>query len=95
MVDALDTARSFGIDASAVTLDFEPFDRALLPAGDAQAAPFLERVRAWLELAGVLNELSRSIGVHDYYPFVLSDQAVRKLFFVHRMVQGPHPPEAP
>lgn len=94
MVDALDTARSFGIDASAVTLDFAPFDRALLPA-DAQAGPFLERVRAWLELAGVLNELSRSIGVHDYYPFVLSDDAVRKLFFVHRMVIGPHPAPEP
>jgi hypothetical protein len=90
MVDALDTAGSFGIDAAAVTLDFAPFDRALLPA-DAQAGPFLERVRAWLELAGVLNELSRSIGVHDYYPFVLSDNAVRKLFFVHRVVTGPHP----
>ena len=90
MVDALDTAGSFGIDAAAVTLDFAPFDRALLPA-DAQAGPFLERVRAWLELAGVLNELSRSIGVHDYYPFVLSDDAVRKLFFVHRVVTGPHP----
>jgi hypothetical protein len=39
-----------------------------------------------MELSGVLDELSQSMGVADFYPFVLSVDAVRKLYFVHRVV---------
>ncbi len=37
---------------------------------------------AW-DLAG---EISRSMGVADFYPFVLSRPAVRKLHLVHRVI---------
>ena len=48
--------------------------------------PFLALINAWIELTGVLNELSRSMGERDFYPFVLSDAAVTKLHFVHRVM---------
>jgi hypothetical protein len=41
-----------------------------------------------MELTGVLNELSRSMGLPDFYPFVLSRPALRKLYLVHRIVQA-------
>jgi len=39
-------------------------------------------------LTGVLNELSRSMGQRDFYPFVLPAEVVGKLQFVHRVVKG-------
>jgi len=86
LVDTLDTARSFGVDASRVALDYERFGSEVLTEADATAAPFLQLVNSWIELSGVLNELSRSMGVADFYPFVLSVPAVRKLHLVHRVI---------
>jgi len=34
----------------------------------------------------VLNEMSRSMGLADFYPFVLSKEAVRKLHFIHMVI---------
>ena len=35
-----------------------------------------------------MNELARSMGQPDLYPFVLSHHAVAKLHFVHRVVSA-------
>jgi len=51
-----------------------------------QEEQFLNLINSWMELTGVLNELSRSMGVADFYPFVLSRPAVGKLHLVHRVV---------
>ncbi len=93
MIDALDTALSFGVSARAVEETFEPFEPELLgdmPATDPQdAAAFLAFLNAWVELATALNELARSMGQPDFYPFVLSAAAVRKLHFIHRVIARP------
>jgi hypothetical protein len=87
MVDALDTALGFGIDADNLELRYEPFNEAsLYRRQHADAAAFLGFVNRWMELTGVLNELARSMGRLDFYPFVLSSDAVRKLHFVHLVV---------
>ncbi|GAA4322733.1 putative zinc-binding metallopeptidase [Pigmentiphaga soli] len=87
MVDTVDTALSFGLDTAAVQRDYEPFTRAALyDPDDPQADAFLELVNVWVELTGVLNELSRSMGQRDFYPFVLPAAVVGKLQFVHRVV---------
>lgn len=87
LVDTLDTARSFGIDGARIALQYERFGRELLDGpDDDEAERFLQLVNGWMELTGVLNELSRSMGLPDFYPFVLSAAAVRKLHFVHRVV---------
>lgn len=89
LVDTLDTARSFGLDGERVELSYERFGADLATdADDPGAAGFLQLINSWMELTGVLNELSRSMGVADFYPFVLSAPAVRKLHLVHRIVQG-------
>jgi hypothetical protein len=78
--DTLDTARSYGLDGTVVALDYE------WPAADGIDAPFAALARSWMELTGVLNELSRAMGMNDFYPFVLSAAALHKLQFVHRLV---------
>jgi hypothetical protein len=86
LVDTLDTARSLGLQARQVTLDYEHFGVEALSAAGGTGARFLHLVNSWIELTGVLNELSRSMGVADFYPFVLSVPAVRKLHLVHRVI---------
>ncbi|MBW8846730.1 MAG: putative zinc-binding metallopeptidase [Burkholderiales bacterium] len=96
LVDTLDTARSFGLDGERVELSYERFDAGTVAdAPDAQAdaavGRFLQFINSWMELTGVLNELSRAMGVADFYPFVLSVPAVRKLHLVHRVIQAAAP----
>ena len=40
----------------------------------------------WMDLSVILNELNRSMGTDDPYPFVLSQLVADKLSFVHRRV---------
>ena len=86
--DTLVTALSFGLGAGDVEIDTEPFTKDVLWQPDvAGASEFLELVNAWVELTGVLNELSRSMGVHGFYPFVLNRPVVAKLQFIHCVVR--------
>ena len=73
MVDTLETAVALGFAAPAL-------------AGDAAATPFDRLVTQWMKLAVVLNELNRSMGLEDAYPFQLGDGARKKLAFVHDVV---------
>ena len=52
----------------------------------AGAGEFLEMLNAWVQLTQVMNELSRSMGQPDAYPFVLPFRAVAKLQFIHEIV---------
>ena len=88
MIDTLDTALSFGLSAANVELEMEPFGRDALHRPDAaDADQFLAIVNDWTRLTGVLNEMSRSMGQPDFYPFVLPRDVVGKLQFIHAVVQ--------
>ncbi len=50
------------------------------------ATRFLDLLNSSLELITVLNELARSLGQPDIYPFVLSRPVVRKLHFIQLVV---------
>ena len=87
MADAADTAMSFGVDARNVELSADLFDFADLWQPDHPgAAKFLDFLNGWVRLTNVLNELSRSMGQSDYYPFTLPRAAVGKLQFIHQVV---------
>jgi hypothetical protein len=94
MVDSLDTARSFGLVAHHDEIQYEAFTPQALAPDDAVATPssddlaFLAVVNGWIELTGALNEVTRSMGEPDFYPFVLSKPAVRKLHFIHKVVKN-------
>lgn len=87
MADTADTAMSFGVDAANVEVSndlFEPSD--LWQPDHPGATKFLEFLNGWVRLTNVLNELSRSMGQPDYYPFVLPRAAVGKLQFIHQVI---------
>jgi hypothetical protein len=87
MADTVGTAASVGLNRDTVDMQFELFTAdALFSPGDPGAQLFLSFLNAWVELTAVLNELSRSMGQPDSYPFALPRAAVGKLQFIHMVV---------
>ena len=101
MRDTVDTALSFGLSVELLDLEFTPFTiDALHQPEHAGAEQFLAFLNHWTRLTTLLNEMSRSMGQPDFYPFVLPRDVVAKLHFIHLLVasrgQPPEPlPQAP
>jgi hypothetical protein len=85
IVDTLDTAVAFGIrvqpqvphaDVMEARLACDPYT-----IGTARAL-----VDGWLPLTYAVNNLNRSMGQPDLYPFVLSPGVLDKLEFIHRLI---------
>lgn len=70
LCDVLETSGEFGLAEHRLTYPPD-FEAALL---------------AWTGLSVALNEVNRSMGLQDLYPFVLSPTVNQKLAFVHRVV---------
>ena len=88
MRDTVNTARSFGLDASDVEVDILPYTLdALYNPHVPDAQIFVDFVNNWLRMTRVLNELSRSMGERDFYPFTLPRAAIAKLQLVHAVVK--------
>ena len=89
--DSLDTAISFGIKGDRMADKVEPYSKEDLYApDDPDAERVLVLLNAWLGMTTVLNELARSMGQPDFYPFVMSRPVVRKLHFIQLVCrQGP------
>lgn len=83
MVDGLETAAACGVRLQPDRAD-EPslHERPAFTAGGGFA-----RMQAdWAALTYAMNNLNRSMGLNDAYPFVLSAPALRKLEFIHEVV---------
>jgi hypothetical protein len=76
MLDTLETAQNFGL------VRVLP-KRMSLPGTTDLELLFAE----WTALTIALNELNRSMGLPDAYPFALSAKVREKIGFVHRAVQ--------
>jgi hypothetical protein len=88
VVDSLGTALGFGLDAEDLDSTIQPFTHDDLYAPDhPDADRFLSLLNAWIEMTMVLNELARSLGQPDFYPFVMSRPVVTKLQFVQIIVR--------
>jgi hypothetical protein len=82
IVDTLETARAMGVslrrtDGSKTKVDFDPYL-------ETDADPLVE---TWLDVAFAVNNLNRSMGQPDLYPFVLSARVAQKLAYVVEIVQ--------
>ena len=87
MRDTIDTALSFGLSASSAQLEVTPFTLdALYQPEHPDAQHFLDFLNDWLQLTTMLNEMSRSMGQPDFYPFILPHLVVAKLHFIHLLV---------
>lgn len=87
IVDTLETARSFGMaieprghEDLAAEVAFNPY-----AARDAE-----QLVSAWIPFSVALNSIHRSMGVRDFYPFILTPTVVAKLEFIHGIIRARH-----
>ena len=88
VVDSLDTALRFGLSGEDVEMAVEPFTVNDLYDPDApDAGTVILLINSWVRLTTVLNELARSMGQHDFYPFVMSRPVLRKMHFVQMIVK--------
>lgn len=85
MVDTLETARSFGITMRSNVASGEYEMRAATTRLDFDS--FEELSRAWVPITIALNSLNRSMGLRDLYPFVLPELALKKIAFVHEVIE--------
>lgn len=74
--DTLDTAAAFAMAPSGATLD-----SVLL--GDVG---FDQIIDLWLPLTWALNQINRSMGHQDLYPFVLPAKVLEKMRFIHGLI---------
>ena len=89
MRDTVDTALSFGLSVERFDLEFTPFTlEATYQPDHPEAEQFLVFLNHWMRLTTMLNEMSHSMGLPDFYPFVLPHQVIAKLHFIHLVVGG-------
>jgi hypothetical protein len=90
IVDALEMSRSFGIYINPpiaqggelkAAVDFQPH----------RAPDVTTLVETWIPLSNALNELNRTMGQTDLYPFVLSPAVINKLAAIHDLIHGDRP----
>jgi hypothetical protein len=87
VVDSLTTAMGFGLEPEDIEAEIVPFGKdALFAPDNPNATRFLELLNGWTQLTVVLNEMARSMGQPDFYPFVMSKPAVAKLQFIQMVV---------
>jgi hypothetical protein len=87
MSDTTDTVLSFGLNLEHAEMEIEPFTpEDLFRPGEPGAERFLDFINSWTRLSSVMNEVSRSMGLPDFYPFVLSGSVVAKLHLIHMVV---------
>jgi len=89
-VDTLGTARSYGL---ALRPDVESdagkgrLSELKVTTRSLHFHDFDDLLKGWVQLTVALNSLNRSMGLADVYPFVLSERAIRKLRFVHDVIE--------
>jgi hypothetical protein len=84
MIDVTDTAVSCGLTLR----PRHPNDPLLEPDPKLlRRRRFDAVIDAWFSVTYVLNNLNRSLGQQDAYPFVLSDPIIEKLRFVHQAIE--------
>ena len=87
IIDGVETASAFGLASERVPLPFTPFKPSEVCAGEAGSdSSFLNTLNSWAKLSPALNELAASMGHATLNPFVFSAPTVRKIMFVHKMV---------
>ena len=86
-VDTLGTAMGYGVNLERNEGNVRPFTRDdLYSSEDPAAETFLHLLNGWSRIVLLLNELARSMGQPDFYPFVMSKPVVAKLQFIQIVV---------
>jgi len=85
MTDALETAAECGLSLRPRRPE-EPRLKREFDLTNRDTESFNQLIEGWIALTYVLNNLNRSLGLPDGYPFVLSAAAIDKLRMVHTTI---------
>jgi hypothetical protein len=87
--DTLQTASAYGLWIGGPDAPVRPDPDVPLATLPTETAESIDDIIAmWLPLTYALNQVNRSMGRDDLYPFVLAPRVVDKLGFVHRLVHA-------
>jgi hypothetical protein len=91
--DTLQTAAAFGLVVAGPGVTLDP-SLTSAPGGDQGYRPFQAIIDEWLPLTYALNQVNRSMGRGDLYPFTLAPTVIEKLAFVDERVLAGAPAPA-
>ena len=84
LMDTVETAFNFGIQ-----LDTQSLSKRKIKAPEIsnpyEIKKFIDIFNMWVPLGFAVNALSRSMGHPEFYPFVISEEIVEKLSFIHKI----------
>jgi hypothetical protein len=87
ILDTLQTSESFGLGTAGAAGSGGLTRRiGAHPTRPAGSTTFGQVIDNWLELSYALNQINRSMGHKDLYPFVLAAPVIRKMAFVDHLV---------
>ena len=93
MVDAVELSTAYGLQLAPTTIDAEGRAQAAneiatssTPVDVVGDSDFSALLESWLPLTYFGNSLNRSLGLHDWYPFVMSPMVLNKLALIHRLL---------
>jgi hypothetical protein len=87
MVDLLETASAYRTSV-AVPGSEDPRPARITNPFEKAETDFDALVAQWVPVTLMVNSLNRSLGQNDAYPFALSEGALRKLRYVHEVIQA-------
>jgi hypothetical protein len=82
MMDTLETAWSFGVGIK------RPGVVTAIADDPYATKDFNKLVNEWFPLTFAVNNLNRSMGYADFYPFIIAPPVVEKLEFIHDVCKG-------
>ncbi|MCE2576089.1 putative zinc-binding metallopeptidase [Komagataeibacter sp. FNDCR2] len=86
IISTLETAWTYGMSINAAGAHAPPL-RADICKDPYTEMSFDEITQGWLPLTYAANSLNRSMGLPDFYPFVLTPEILRKLSFIHDVIR--------
>lgn len=95
MVDLLETAAAYSTRVVVPGSEVPPPAKVIDPFG-GRVTDFDQLVQQWVPVTLLVNSLNRSLGQNDAYPFALTQGSLRKLRYVHEVIQAAaqqHPAE--
>lgn len=85
ITDTLETAACFELTVRGTAIQIPPL-LLDLRSQPAQRSIFDQQMAAWGLVTVSMNAISRSMGMPDLYPFVLSTTIYDKFYFIHRVI---------
>lgn len=84
LMDTVETAYNFGIQLDTVSLSTRNINAPTI-SNPYEIKKFVDIFNMWVPLGFAVNGLSRSMGHPEFYPFVISEEIIEKLSFIHKI----------